>query len=248
MSYQRLKTDINGGFPLVLDDIRWLQGEFESPFMNYLENICPVDGAVWIRGGAFPIPPGSIGITSGVAYISGTGFVNVVGNNSAGWNGTTTFLRPAASTFNPAGNKTFQDGSVNDVYELPRYTVSTGTAGVGDVILNNWVYLNQTFDEKIVTFASGITVFSSQFEITINANKVTISCSLSGPAGTRTTAELLFTLNNTIFDPKNVAISWAAGGGSGFLPVSINTSGEVLAQFNAFNEEYPIGFEITATI
>jgi hypothetical protein len=237
MSYQRLKTDINGGFPLVLDDIRWLQGEFESPFMNYLENICPVDGAVILRGCNFPSAI-SIGIGSGVAYVSGVGFVNVVGNNSAGWNGTTTFLRPAASTFNPAGNKTFQDGSVNDVYELPRYTVSTGTAGVGDVILNNWVYLNQTFDEKIVTLGTSVTVTS--FDIKVEAKRLIIKFTLGGPAGVQNTNYTIFTLNNNIFDPQFTPVNYGIDTNQDLIPITTSAGGAVNFRGDMVNFEFPI--------
>ena len=247
MSYQRLKTDINGGFPLVLDDIRWLQGELSGPFVDYLEDICPTNGAVWITGGGFPIL--TLGIRGGTVYIKGQGFFNVVNNNLAGWSGTTTFLRIVASSFDGTGTKTFQDGSINSTYEVPNAQIRTGAAGAGDIILDNWVYLNQTFGSNIVTFESGISK-TGAFEIAVNGNRITISCAqINGPAGTRTTDEDLFTLNTSIFDPEGTAISLAVEGGGAYnVPVSIDSNGKVIARFATVNGEYPLAFEINTVI
>jgi hypothetical protein len=246
MSFVRLKTDINGGFPLVLDDIRVLQGELNTGLMNYLENICPTDGAVWIRGGLFP-SSFSLGISGGIAYVSALGgLVNIATNNLAGWNGTTTFLRPAASTFDSAGLKTFQNGTTADTYELPRYTINTGTAGAGDIVLNDWVYLNQDFDDQIVTFASGITN-GNIVTLTPRAKYVSLICSqINGPAGTRNTDEDLFTINNTLFDSAQECIGLAVDGNGAYnIPISINTSGVVTARFGSVNGEYPLAFVLT---
>jgi len=248
MSYQRLKTNINGGFPLVLDDIRWLQGELSSTFIDYLEDICPTNGAAWITGGKFP-NSFSIGIGGGVVYVKGKGFFNVSKNDLAGWNGTTTFLRLDASTFDSAGLKTFQNGTSNNTYELPQAVIKTGTAATGDIILNDWVYLNETFADDIVTFASGITK-TGAFKIIVNANRLVIACAqINGPAGTRTTDEDLFTLNHTIFDPEGTKISLAVEGGGAYnVPVSIDSNGKVTARFGTVDGTYPLAFEIHTVI
>jgi hypothetical protein len=246
MSFVRLKTDINGGFPLVLDDIRVLQGELSYAFYEYLDNICPADGAVWISGGSFPTTF-SLGIGAGVAYVKTLNqLVNVSANTLAGWAGTTTFLRPAASTFDSAGLKTFQNGTTADTYELPRYTINTGTAQAGDIILNKWVYLFQDFDDEIVTFASGITN-GNIVTLTPRAKYVSLICSqINGPAGTRNTDEDLFTINNTLFDSAQECIGLAVdGNGSYNIPISINTSGVVRARFGSVNGEYPLAFVLT---
>lgn len=249
MAFTKLKTDINGGFPLVLDDLRILQGELGTYFNEFLENALPADSAIWINGGNYPNSL-SIGIGGGVAYVKGVGLVNVDTNNLAGWSGITTFLRPAASTFNAAGLKTFQNGTSNNTYELPKYTITTGTAAAGDIILNNWYYLSQIFGKDIVIFESGISVFSGFFNIIADRNRVTIRCAISGPAGTRTSDETLFTLNNTLFDPAfAAAMTLAQGASTGqAIPIGILSSGEVVARFSAANGEYPISFELTYTL
>lgn len=247
MSYQRLKTDINGGFPLVLDDIRWLQGELSGPFVDYLEDICPANGAVWINGGGFPIL--TVGVRGGVVYIKGQGFFNVLNNNLAGWNGTTTFLRIDTPLYDGAGYKTFQNGIDYDTYELPQADIMTGTAGTGDIQLNNWVYLNETFGSDIVTFESGISK-TGNFKIIVSGNRLTISCvQINGPAGTRTVDEDLFTLDNTIFDPEGTLITLAVEGGGAYnVPVTIDSNGKVTARFSTVNGEYPLGFELNTVI
>ena len=249
MSFIRLKTDINGGFPLVLDDVRVLQGELSYPMRDYLNNICPTDGAVFLSGGKFPAGILTTGIEGGVAYIKSiNAFVNVIGNNSATWAGATTFLRPAASTFDSAGLKTFQNGSSQNTYELPRYTINTGTPGTGDIILNLWVYLYQNFTESIVTFAAGISK-TGTFRVVAHGTMITLICQqIDGPAGTRTVDEDLFTIDNTLFDAFRVTIGMAVDGNGVYnVPISINDTGVVTARWGsvAGGGEFPLGFCMT---
>lgn len=248
MSFKRLKTDINGGFPLVLDDVRILQGELSYAFYEYLDNICPADGAVWISGGNFPTTF-SLGIGAGVAYIKTLNqLVNVSGNTLAGFSGTTTFLRPAASTFDSAGLKTFQNGTSNNTYELPQYTINTGTAGAGDIVLNDWVYLHQIFGNGIVTFNAGISN-TGTFRIIPQGKNLTVICgTINGPAGNRTTDEDLFSINADIFDVDGNNITLAIDGtGAHNIPVTMN-GGLVTARFGTVNGEYPLSFVITGYI
>jgi hypothetical protein len=249
MSFTRLKTDINGGFPLVLDDVRVLQAELSYPMRDYLNNICPTDGAVFLSGGKFPAGILTTGIEGGVAYIKAiNAFVNVIGNNSATWDGTSTFLRATTSIFDSDGLKTFQNGSSNNTYELPRYTINTGAAGAGDIVLNNWVYLHQVFGNGIVTFESGISN-TGTFRIIPQGKELTVICgTINGPAGNRTTDEDLFSINADIFDVDGNNIALAIdGNGAHNIPVTMN-GGLVTARFGTVNGEYPLSFVITGYI
>lgn len=241
MSFVRLKTDINGGFPLVLDDIRVLQGELNTGLMNYLENICPTDGAVWIRGGSFPVAF-SAGISSGIAYISALGgLVNVVGDNQANWS-SNSVLRPTTSTFDSAGLKTFQNGSTADTYELPRYFVKIFGPGetpiAGDILLNDWVYLNQSFDEKIVTLGTSVTV--TTLNIKVEGKRLLIDFSLGGPAGVQNTAYTLFTLNNTIFDPAFSPVYYGIDVNQDLVPITVSAGGAVNFRGDYQTFEFPV--------
>lgn len=231
----------------MLDDIRWLQGQMERWKFEVFERLCPPGGLLWIYGGGYPIT--TAGIFGGVVYISGQGMFNVPNNTLVGWNGSNTFVRIGSPVFNSGGLKTFQNGAIHDTYELPQATIQTGTPGVGDIPLNNWAYLNQLFDEEIVTFASGITN-GGTFKVIANANKLVISCTqINGPAGTRTVDEDLFTLDTAIFDPEGTIISLAVEGGGAYnVPVTIDTTGKVTARFSTVNGEYPLGFEINTVI
>ena len=237
MSFVRLKTDINGGFPLVLDDVRILQGELSEPWVAYLEDICPVNGAVWITGGKFPNSL-TIGIGGGTVYVKGVGFANVAVNNLAGWSGTTTFLRPAASTFDSAGLKTFQDGSTNNTYELPQYTINTGTAGAGDVQLNNWVYLNETFKKDIVTLGTSVTV--TNLDIKVEAKRLLINFDLGGPAGVQNTQYTLFTIDNAIFDPLFRPIYYGIDTNQDLVPITGAVTGAVDFRGDYVTFEFPV--------
>jgi hypothetical protein len=241
MSFVRLKTDINGGFPLVLDDIRVLQGELNTGLMNYLENICPTDGAVWIRGGSFPVAF-SAGISSGIAYISALGgLVNVVGDNQANWS-SNSVLRPTTSTFNSAGLKTFQNGTTADTYELPRYFVKVFGPGetpiAGDILLNNWVYLNQNFNQNIVTLGTSVTV--TKFDVKVEGKRLLISFALGGPAGVQNTAYTLFTLNNDLFDPEYAPVFYGIDINQDLVPITASAGGAVNYRGDYVTFEFPV--------
>ena len=241
MSFVRLKTDINGGFPLVLDDVRILQGELNTGLMNYLENICPTDGAVWISGGSFPVAF-SAGISSGIAYISALGgLVNVVGENLANWS-SNSVLRPTTSTFDSAGLKTFQDGSSNNTYELPRYFVKIFGPGetpiAGDILLNNWVYLNQTFKKDIVTLGTSITV--TNLDIKVEAKRLLINFDLGGPAGVQNTQYTLFTIDNAIFDPLFRPIYYGIDTNQDLVPITASVTGAVDFRGDYVTFEFPV--------
>lgn len=241
MSFVRLKTDINGGFPLVLDDVRILQGELNTGLMNYLENICPTDGAVWIRGGQFPVAF-SAGISSGIAYVSALGgLVNVVGANLANWS-SNSVLRPTTSTFDSAGLKTFQDGSTHNTYELPRYFVKIFGPGetpiAGDILLNDWVYLNQSFDEEIVTLGTSVTV--TTLNIKVEGKRLLIDFALGGPAGVQNTAYTLFTLNNTIFDPAFAPVYYGIDVNQDLVPITVSAGGAINFRGDYQTFEFPI--------
>lgn len=126
----KLRTNLLGGFPFVLDDIRQFLGRLTSPanhgiyqaFNNILGGFgtdfivqgCVVSGST----GAFSITEGWILLSSELIKVDAQGpFDEAVDG---------TFTK--VTTFDPRGNKDFLNGSTADTYEKNRGVIS-GLAG-----------------------------------------------------------------------------------------------------------------------
>lgn len=246
MGYQRLKTNINGGFPLVLDDIRWLQGELSGPWVDYLESICPTNGAVWITGGK--LDNDAVGISGGTVYIKGQGFFNVVTNPTALWLTTATFLRIDTTLYDGAGYKTFQDGIYHDTYELPQAEILGGTPISGDVIIDDWVYLSQKFNKSVGTLGTSVTEQGKGINVRATNDIVTIQFELAGPAGNQTTDYTVFDLAGDVFMPEYDVLFYVFDGNQAQIPMHMDSSGNLRARGDIVGFEFPIYGEVTYRI
>ena len=123
----KLKTIGPGGFPFTLDDFRWFFGRLDAPnegiyqaFNNLLRGFGEdfiVQGVV--ATGTSP----NIAITEGWVLLAGE-LLKVDAQTGISTN--KTFVK--VTTFDSRGNKTFQNGNVEDTYEKNR-AVATGTGG-----------------------------------------------------------------------------------------------------------------------
>jgi hypothetical protein len=125
---------------------------------------------------------------------------------------------------------------------LPRYFVKVFGPGetpiAGDIVLNDWVYLNQTFDENIVTLGTSVTV--TNLDIKVEANRLLIDFTLGGPAGVQNTSYTLFTLNNTIFDPAFAPVFYGIDTNQDLIPITTSSGGAVNFRGDMVNFEFPI--------
>ena len=124
----KLKTTGLGGFPFVLDDIRQFLGRLSGSEGIYqaFNNILGGFGDNFIVQGV--VASGSspnVAITEGWLLLDGE-FIKV--DAQTGIDTTTDNKFVKKTTFDPRGNKTFQNGTIEDTYEINRAVVE-GTSG-----------------------------------------------------------------------------------------------------------------------
>lgn len=134
----RFKTkDLNGGMPIVLNDLRFLLGQdgyatagIYKVFEGYLNSF----GTDFIISGCVAAgAPGAI--TEGWIFLDGE-IIKVDAHT-----GTDTYYEKITDTYHSDGDKTFQDGTTNDTYQQIR---AKCTAAAGDLAYNG-----DTWDKKI---------------------------------------------------------------------------------------------------
>lgn len=143
---QRLITTDNGGFPLVLDDIRWLEGGIYYAIRQFADDVKSGTG-VGLNGGVISGcqsvvtvvgPPNIITISAGLVVINGELYHFAGGTfQSPIAGGSSVYLTPKSpQTFDSAGNKQFQSGVSYDTYEERQVEIvvkATGSATVNDL-------------------------------------------------------------------------------------------------------------------
>lgn len=123
----KLITNINGGFPFVLEDIRFEQQAVRDAFTGLLSawGINPADSFI-ISGCESVLNGSNYDISAG--WISLNGEILQVDAHSvaATLSGGAVHYWSVAITYDPAGNKTFQNASVNDTYQVRKGVVLNG--------------------------------------------------------------------------------------------------------------------------
>lgn len=133
----RLKTTDNGGFPLRLDDFRWMLGQASNHgIYEALNNMLRGFGDNFVvQGCTVSGTSPNVAITEGWIMLSGE-LLKVDAQSSINTTTDNTFVKQ--TTFDAAGNKTFQDLSTNDTYQKDRGVVS----GTGGTLAHDGVSLN----------------------------------------------------------------------------------------------------------
>lgn len=125
---KRLKTDINGGFPFVLDDLRWMQSGVEEAFKGLGTVVLAGQPMRVLSGIASTVNPSTfeVSITSGYVFMDGEVFfvpaqtVPFVGQK---------YWFDVVTTFDPAGDKIFQSGGpAKQTYEIRQLQLFSGTS------------------------------------------------------------------------------------------------------------------------
>ena len=157
-----LKTTDNGGFPAVLDDIRWLQ----NAFAEVLANLATINGQnSFIIWGCEPTVIGSLqGHTAGAVFINGemclvdADTVGIDPADSANW------VWEKVVTMDPAGLKVYEDTTAHDTYQITKAVLVVDAAPVGD-------YALYPIPTMATLVAQSITPLAIQFQKTIGLHK-----------------------------------------------------------------------------
>lgn len=112
----KLKTLATGGFPFVLDDLRFTHNAYEEAFKGILSafGIAPTETFI-LSGCKRTVGGGVVSVTEG--YISLQGEVLYMPPQSYPVTTDTEYLAVNIQ-YDPAGLKLFQDASTNDTYEV----------------------------------------------------------------------------------------------------------------------------------
>lgn len=116
----KLKTDINGGMPLELDDIRWEQAAVREAFYGLISAFgitAPL--SFKLSGCDVSITGGGADYACAAGYICLEGEVCAVDSHSVTINPVNQMaVFQLEVTYDPSGEETFEDTSVNDTYEI----------------------------------------------------------------------------------------------------------------------------------
>lgn len=131
----RLKTNIDGGFPLRLDDFRWTEEANKEALTGLVraligsEDGAKLYGCVVVdteQGDVWTCSDGFIYMNDEIFYVAEQSIVN-----------TGTLWFEELITYDASGNKTFEDASTNDTYEIRRAQLATGASAPANTLAYN---------------------------------------------------------------------------------------------------------------
>lgn len=159
-----LKTDINGGFPWVLDDWRWQVDQFEHVIHNLVTGLANEQENARIIGVELTAAGGGLfDVSEGYLLIDGE-VVRVDAHQVADLElGFDYYHAVITETFDAAGLKNLEDGGTGDAYRTRRATIEAGSVPVGsDIQFNSTTFplLTDVIANQAADFVSSWTVLS----------------------------------------------------------------------------------------
>jgi len=112
----KLKTIENGGFPFVLDDLRWMDLGIRNAFLGIFSAFNSDNGFI-VSGCVKTIDTGTVTITEGYIVLSGEIYYLPTQSYSEAVAGEVEIVSIDLS-YDVNGNKIFQNGSNNSTYEI----------------------------------------------------------------------------------------------------------------------------------
>lgn len=142
----KLKSDINGGFPFTLDDLRWAEQSVRNAFTHFWYAFAtnPTDSFV-LQG--CTMPDTDPGTTVSAGYIWLYGEICRVESHTIP-SGVGQVYWDFVVTYDATGNKTFADSSTHDTYEIRKAKVYRGSVSPGTKLLAS--ASQATIHDKIV--------------------------------------------------------------------------------------------------
>lgn len=118
-----LKTNYNGGFPLVLDDLRWIDASVREAFKGIMsafnatgsETFILIGCVRTVDTGVVSISAGYVSIGGEVCAVSAHSYAEPTGGDVEYWS--------LVTSFDTDGDKEFQDTTVNQTYEIRKAKV-----------------------------------------------------------------------------------------------------------------------------
>lgn len=158
-----LKTDINGGFPWVLDDWRWKWDQIDAFFTALIGALGVSETAFIIQGCEVTINGNDIDVAVGYIYADEQ-IIRVDAQTITGGVPADFIHVVINTTYDAAGNKALEDGGTADAYEKKRavFTVGSGTP-TSEIVFDienaeTLQYIiatsNDNFDDSFLTNAS----------------------------------------------------------------------------------------------
>ncbi|MGV7234619.1 MAG: hypothetical protein ACQ9ET_00030 [Nitrosomonadaceae bacterium] len=117
----KLKTDINGGFPFDLDDLRWIADGIDQAFTGLGTGFS--DGtegdSFLLSGGVVTINASNLDVTEGYAYYLGE-IIKIDAHSIVDAGTLKLHFWKLVEGFDSAGDEVFEDGSTNSTYRTRR--------------------------------------------------------------------------------------------------------------------------------
>lgn len=141
----KLKTNINGKMPFVLDDIRFLDDVYRSSINAILSGLMRYDGIIY--GCKLIIDGNQATVRKGAIWLNGE--LLPVPEQTFNYDASHHYFFKLNSYFAPEGNKTFGDGTQHDTYEIRIAEVHDGGSST---FISNMIRVNAS---KIIDNAPG---------------------------------------------------------------------------------------------
>lgn len=259
----KLITTNNGGFPWVLDDIRWEQDAYREAIEDIakgIQNSATADCVLW--GGVITDNTTTFDITEGACIINGEIYHFEAQTGLTKQAAKYLILEPSTGTYDAAGLKTFQDTTTNDTYEIRIAVAKISALGANYILLSTagaaaiptkpdyflanylsgsaaiWVSLGDTAIDSTGTYDTGgnIQAATEPFKYRKVGNRVEMKGGFSHSAGVSPViTTLLGTLPSGYRPATKVLVNCYAYGSDSWCPVEINTSGQIYLRADLAN-------------
>lgn len=243
----KLKTTDNGGMPLVLDDIRWIDEAYREAWFGFLSAF-GIDPST-----SFKISGCNISVSNQVAYTT-AGYISFCGeilkvdahsyDFSANPNDPVVWM--VEETYDAAGNKQFFDASSHDTYQIRRGRLTTEYAQdsmdcnapwLSQLLAPSeeaWHYIGTNGEPA---FESPWANFGFGYQNLRYKKDLHYYLMIDGAINGGVTGSIIFTLPSG-YRPSTVRIVGVVGigaitGGAGAALIKINTTGQVIIMFLA---------------
>lgn len=254
----KLISDINGGFPFVLDDLRWEQKAVREAFKGLLSIFpdCKLSGCIAAdNGSTYSCTEGYISLGGEVIYVPAQTVSAGADIEEYGWQ--------ISQTYDPSGLKVFEDAAAHDTYAIRQGEFAFVDGGsLPDTLASDSKSFKELLKEFILadqasawisstpSYSGFSTVGNNKLKYKIIGSVLHISFVANGtPSANGFTLNLPAGLNYNM-DSRTRFIGYAASAGTNKQAVAINTNGSGLRveSLDAAGFDDTIVYEISGNV